>query len=151
MDTWPKVDVTCVKSLRLLLCGACPQSTHTTVKARFGPWLLHERLLMGGVLREQKMLKGHLPRVTYHRVYEEKPCELFPLRSKVGCSVAPFRTIFESLHRDAMFILIRKYKRRWGACKGKSFAVQACPSELVLSPCSVLAVQESNSLSPCRW
>ena len=25
VDTWSKVDVTCVKSLQLLLCGACPQ------------------------------------------------------------------------------------------------------------------------------
>ena len=25
---------------------------------------------MGGVPREQEMLKGHLPRVKYHRVYE---------------------------------------------------------------------------------
>ena len=26
VDTWSKVDVTCVKSHRLLLCGACPQT-----------------------------------------------------------------------------------------------------------------------------
>ena len=26
VDTWSKVDVTCVKSLQLLLCGACPQN-----------------------------------------------------------------------------------------------------------------------------
>ena len=28
-----------------------------------------ERRALGGVPREQKMLKGHLPRVIYHRVY----------------------------------------------------------------------------------
>jgi len=27
---------------------------------------------LGGVPREQKMLKGHLPRVMHHQVYEEK-------------------------------------------------------------------------------
>ena len=29
-----------------------------------------ERRALGGVPREQKMLKGHLPRVMYHQVYE---------------------------------------------------------------------------------
>jgi len=28
---------------------------------------------LGGVPREQKMLKGHLTRVIYHQVYEDKP------------------------------------------------------------------------------
>ena len=28
-----------------------------------------ERRALGGVLREQKMLRGHLSRVIYHRVY----------------------------------------------------------------------------------
>jgi len=27
------------------------------------------RVTVGGVPREQKMLKGHLPRIIYHRVY----------------------------------------------------------------------------------
>ena len=31
VDTWSKVDVTFVKSLRLLLCGACPQSADEPV------------------------------------------------------------------------------------------------------------------------
>ena len=29
----------------------------------------HDRLRVGGVPREQEMLKGHLPRVVYHQVY----------------------------------------------------------------------------------
>ena len=38
VDTWSKVDVTCVKSLRLLLCGACPQSfgVSLTLPQRWG-------------------------------------------------------------------------------------------------------------------
>jgi len=31
--------------------------------------------LRGGVPREQKMLKGHLPRVIYHQVGKERRCQ----------------------------------------------------------------------------
>ena len=40
--------------------------TYKAVKARFGP-----RVSTGRDPREQKMLKGHLPRVIYHRAYLE--------------------------------------------------------------------------------
>ena len=45
--------------------------------------------LAGGVPREQKMLKGHLPRVIYHQVYSNmrrlRPAtKFFPLRSEAG-------------------------------------------------------------------
>ena len=34
-----------------------------------GLWLLDSRVTLGEVPREQKMLKGLLPRVIYHQVY----------------------------------------------------------------------------------
>ena len=34
-----------------------------------GTWLAKSLVVCGGVLRELKMLKGHLPRVIYHQVY----------------------------------------------------------------------------------
>ena len=40
---------------------------HKPVKARFWPWLSGTSL--GRVPREQNMIQGHLPRVTYHQVY----------------------------------------------------------------------------------
>jgi len=55
---------------------------------------------LGGVLREQKMLKGHLPRVIYHRVYLVH--EYYRTLSRVmkaeeedprfGLTMEPFRT-----------------------------------------------------------
>ena len=32
--------------------------------------MMSHALDLGGVLQEQKMLKGHLPRVMYHQIYE---------------------------------------------------------------------------------
>ena len=41
-----------------------------------------DRLRVGWVPREQKMLKGHLPRVIHHQVYQYT--KIVPLRSRVA-------------------------------------------------------------------
>ena len=54
---------------------------YKTVNAGFWPWLSGS---LGGVPREQKVLKGHLPRVEYHQVCQYmkiKRYMVFDLRS----------------------------------------------------------------------
>jgi len=55
------------RRLRLSWCGT-QESPTTNYCTRFssGP---ASKAGLGGVPREQKMLKGHLPRVIYHQVY----------------------------------------------------------------------------------
>jgi len=47
--------------------------TNKTVKG----WLAQRGTSLGGVPREQKMLKGHLPRVIYHQVYKYTKMKIF--------------------------------------------------------------------------
>ena len=47
--------------------GSNHKATCNTFEPELDPFL--QFALVGGVPREQKMLKGHLPRVIYHQVY----------------------------------------------------------------------------------
>jgi len=53
VDTWSKVDVTCVKSLQLLLCGACPQSALLGGEGPAWGWCEGSALRESGFLPEE--------------------------------------------------------------------------------------------------
>ena len=80
---------------------------------------------MGGVPRDQKMLKGHLPRVMYHQVYEDKTQILNPktLKLQVELEVA------------ALMLEVRVV---WGEAPP--------PDHFVLEGCSSLGLNSSSFL-----
>ena len=61
--------------------GAVSLERGTPVGLRAQLWLIDPR---EGVPREQKMLKGHLPRVIYRQVYWYRKIQLSPLGSEAG-------------------------------------------------------------------
>ena len=70
---------------------------HLKASARIWPRLSYMCNILGGVPREQNMLKGHLPRVIHHQVYEDYPLER--LRENLADST---RNIFRNLHQNRL-------------------------------------------------
>jgi len=76
---------------------------------------------LGGVPREQKMLKGHLPRVIYHQVYQYTKMNHFFAYRFTGDQELLIHE-FEILHFLIFFVMV--------------FFITVYPSTLIPKPCT---------------
>ena len=61
-----------------------------------------ERKALGGVAREQKMIKGHAPRVIYHQVYQFTKGGKSTFSLYTGSVIYDVRSVKSSVWRDSI-------------------------------------------------